>query len=164
MAGSIARRVDSARQLRLGKGEPAEDLKLDQILGTLTEAALLLTSAHGAAVALRRQGEMVCVGRSGALAPPLGASLTMDWGLAVQCLRTRMVLWSDNTLSDPRVDGELCQTLGIRSMALAPLLSATDTLGIFGIFSLHAHAFTEKEVGHLKVMAAIAASTYHDNE
>ena len=107
---------------------------------------------------------MVCLGRSGTLAPSLGASLTVDWGLAAQCLRTRMVLWSDDTLSDERVDREFCQALGIRSIALAPLLGVTDTVGILGVFSLHAHAFGEKDVGHLKVVAAIAASTYHDQQ
>jgi len=75
-----------------------------------------------------------------------------------------MVLWSDDTLNDERVDRELCQALGIRSLALAPLLSATDTVGILGVFSLRPHAFGEKDVGHLKVVAVIAASTYHDKE
>jgi catechol 2,3-dioxygenase-like lactoylglutathione lyase family enzyme len=158
VAGSIAKRLESGRRLVLEKGEPTEMLTLDQILGTIAQAALLLTSAHGAAVALRRQGEMMCLGRSGTLAPPLGASLIVDWGLAAQCLRTKMVLWSDDTLSDERVDRELCRVLGIRSIALAPLLSVTDTVGILGVFSLHTHAFREKDLGHLKVVAAIAAS------
>jgi len=164
IADSITSRVESGTYLLLGGGKPAEAPKRDQILGTLAEAALLLTSAQGAVVALRRQGEMVCLGRSGTLAPPLGASLTVNWGLAAQCLRTRKVLWSEDTLSDERVDRDLCQALGIRSIALAPLLSETDTVGILGVFSLHAHTFREKDVGHLKVLAAIAASTYHDKQ
>lgn len=164
VAGRLARRVESGRQLLIGQGAPTEGPTPDQILGTLAEAALLLTSAHGAVLALRRQGEMVCLGRSGTLAPPLGASLTVDWGLAAQCLRTGVVMWSDDTWSDERVDRELCQALGIRSIALAPFLSQTDTVGILGVFSLHSHAFREKDVGHLKVVAVIAASTYHDKE
>lgn len=160
VAGSAVRSVESRRHLLLGKGELTEGR--DQILGTCAEAALLLTSAQGAAVALRMQAEMVCRARSGPLAPPLGASLTVDWSLAAQCLRTRKVLWSDDTLSDQRVDRDLCQALGIRSIALAPLVSGTDTVGILGVFSLRAYAFSEKDLGHLKVLAAIAASTYHD--
>jgi catechol 2,3-dioxygenase-like lactoylglutathione lyase family enzyme len=162
VSGSINRRVESGTHLLLGESGPTEAPKRDQILGTFAEAALLLTSAHGTAVALRRQGEMVCLARSGKLAPPLGASLTVDWGLAAQCLRTRKVLWSDDTLNDDRVDRDLCQALGIRSIALAPLLSVTNIVGILGVFSLHANTFREKDVGHLKVLAAIAASTHHD--
>ena len=164
VASSIAKRMASGRHLLLGKGEPTERPTPDQILGTLAEAALLLTSAHGAAVALQRNGEMVCQGRSGRLAPPLGASLIVDRGLAEQCLRTRMVLWTDDTLSDARTDRELSQALGIRSIALAPLLSETGTVGILGVFSLDAHAFGKKDVSHLKVVAAMAASTYWDKE
>lgn len=158
-AGS-ASHMEPGRSLLLGNGAPS----LDQILGTLAESALLLTAADGAAVALRRQGEIVCLGRSGTLAPPLGAALTVDWGLAAQCLRTKMVLWSDDTLSDDRVDRDLCRSLGIRSLALAPLLSATGTAGILGVFSFHTYAFAEKDVANLKVVAAIAASTYHQRE
>lgn len=159
-ASHIAGAAEPGRYLLLGNGAPS----LDQILGTLADSALLLTSADGAAVALRRQGEIICLGRSGTLAPPLGAALTVDWGLAAQCLRTKTVVWSDDTLSDDRVDRDLCRALGIRSLALAPLLSATGTAGILGVFSFHTHAFAEKDVAHLKVVAAIAASTFQPKE
>ena len=76
-----------------------------------------------------------------------------------RCLRTKTALWSDDTLSDERVDRELCQALGIRSIALAPLVIETETAGILGVFSVRVHAFGEKEVGHLTVVATMAAAT-----
>jgi catechol 2,3-dioxygenase-like lactoylglutathione lyase family enzyme len=163
-AASITSRVESSTHLLLGEPKPTEAPERNHILGTLAEAALLLTSAQGAAVALWRQGEMVCLGRGGTLAPPLGVSLTVDWGLAAQCLRTRKVLWSDDTLSDGRVDRDLCRALGIRSIALAPLLGVTKTVGILAVFSTHAHTFKEKDLGHLEALAAIAASRHQDKQ
>lgn len=66
-AGDSIKSAILVKHLFLGKGEPTSVQTLDLILGTLAEAALLFTSAQGAAVGLRRHGEMVCLGRSARL-------------------------------------------------------------------------------------------------
>lgn len=67
------------------------------------------------------------------------------------------MLRSSDTLSDDRVDPKLCQALGIRSLAVPPLLGVRDAVGILEVFSLDAHAFKERDVKYLKLLAAITA-------
>ena len=49
--------------------------RLDPMLGTITDAARQLTGASGAALAMWKDGAMVCRARSGDTAPVLGARL-----------------------------------------------------------------------------------------
>ena len=60
----------------------------DAILGTISVAAHALTGANGAAIAMPRDGAVICVGRSGEIAPELGDLLNLDSGISGECLRT----------------------------------------------------------------------------
>ena len=72
----------------------------DAILGTIAVAAHALTGASGAAIAMPRDGAVVCVGRSGDIAPGLGARLDVDSGISGECLRTGMNLRCDDAARD----------------------------------------------------------------
>src|SRR5437763_10747979 len=91
------------------------------IFNTIAEAAQLLTGASAAALAIRRNGLVVCRARVGDAAPPLGARLSADSGFSGECLRTSKVLRCDDTQKDIRVDPEVCRELGLRSIAAVPL-------------------------------------------
>jgi len=56
------------------------DRRLEPILQTITASALRLTGATGAALAMWKDGAMVCRARSGTTAPALGAQLSADTG------------------------------------------------------------------------------------
>src|SRR3989442_13537904 len=62
--------------------------EIDMILGAIAEAAQTLTAATGAAVAMRREGGMICRGGRGMTAPSLGAQLSTKHGPSGDCLRT----------------------------------------------------------------------------
>jgi hypothetical protein len=61
-----------------GGGAASFDLALDLILNEVVEQARLATGATGAAVALARDGEMVCRATTGADAPDLGFGSRRD--------------------------------------------------------------------------------------
>lgn len=130
--------------------------RLDPILEAISDAAFHLTGASGAAVAMWKNGVMVCRARSGESAPPLGASVSADSGISGECLRTGNILRCDDTQSDPRVDAEVCGSLGLRSIAAVPIVGWHGTNGIIEIFSTVPHAFSEEHLEWLKQLARLA--------
>ena len=82
----------------------AGDHRLDPILATITDAARQLTCASGAALAMWKDGAMVCRARSGDPAPPLGAHLSAVSGISGECLRTGKIQHCADTENDPLVD------------------------------------------------------------
>ena len=64
------------------------DHRLDPMLATITDAARQLTGASGAALAMWKDGAMICRARSGDTAPALGARLNAETGISGECLRT----------------------------------------------------------------------------
>src|SRR3984893_5883548 len=76
--------------------ELSNELALEIVLNEVVEQACLTTGATGAAVALERDGEMVCRGSSGATAPALGSPLDAASGLSGECIRTRRTQRSDD--------------------------------------------------------------------
>jgi hypothetical protein len=73
--------------VKLRKMIASDTQHTDTILGAIAAAAHSLTGATGAAVAMPRDGAVVCVGRSGETAPELGARLNVDSGISGECLR-----------------------------------------------------------------------------
>ena len=107
------------QNLRDAIANPAWDSHV--VLGAIAEAAHTLSEANAAALAMRCDGSVVCVGRSGDTAPELGARLSVDSGISGECLRTGKTLRCDNTQKDYRVDPVVCLRLGLASIAAVPL-------------------------------------------
>ena len=102
---------------RLREDAASGRMDLDSILSEATHGARYFTDATGAALALWSQGVVICRARSGDTAPPLGAKLDVDSGISGECLRSGRSKRCNDTLTDPLVDSEVCQELGIRSLA-----------------------------------------------
>ena len=129
---------------------------LDSILAALADAALLITGASGVAIAMWKDGEMVCRARSGDTAPPLGARLNPHAGISGECLRSGATQYCPDTASHPLVDAEVCQALGVRSIVVLPLLGRQDVNGILELFAALPGSFTGHELPVLKQLAALA--------
>ncbi|MGA7218232.1 MAG: TonB family protein [Candidatus Sulfotelmatobacter sp.] len=139
-----------------GDGLPARvsaDLALEIVLNEIVEEAALATRADGAAIALLRDGEMVCRASSGKNAPELGARLASDFGLTAECLKTKQPQLCNEAQVDPRADIEACLSLGVRSVMVFPLLRAGSPLGVLEVFSSRAGAFRERDEVALEVLA-----------
>jgi TonB family protein len=141
---------------RGGDGLSAElsaDLALEIVLNEIVEQACLSTSASGAAIALLRDGEMVCRASSGANTPELGARLESETGLTAECLRTKQVQVCADAQSDPRANMEASRSLGVRSVMIFPLLRGDEVLGVLEVFSTQPGVFRSRDEATLAVLA-----------
>src|ERR1700682_5684839 len=86
---------------------------------------------------------MICRARAGDPAPSLGAPVDAKHGLSVECVRSGLLVSCEDTLNDPRVDPEICRTLGIGSLMAAPIVSDFRVVGLLETFSPHPRAFTK---------------------
>jgi GAF domain-containing protein len=129
---------------------------LEAALQLLTERAQYLTGASGASIALREDGEMVCRASAGRAAPEVGAELETDSGLTAQSVRTRQMIRCDDADSDPRVNRESCQELGVKSVIVMPLLRDQEVVGLFELVADRASAFEERDVAALARLVEMA--------
>jgi TonB family protein len=132
----------------------------DTILGTIAVAAHSLTGATGAAIAMPRDGEVVCVGRSGETAPDLGERLNVDSGISGECLRTGVSLRCDDASRDFHVDAEVCRQMGLQSIAVVPLRGQHGRVGVLEVFSTESYAFTEEKMDLLGRLAGLAEAAW----
>jgi len=130
-------------------------LDLPEALAFIAEGARRLTGAGGAAIALREDQKVVCRGRSGLIAPDLGAHLNPESGVCGECLISGEVQLCDDTEHDPRVDIWVCRNLGMRSILAVPLRRQEDVLGIIVVFSGWAGVFGQRDVRALKLLAGL---------
>src|SRR5882762_11096578 len=133
-------------------------MDLDSILSEATHAARYFTDATGAALALWSQGVVICRARSGDTAPPLGAKLEVDTGISGECLRTGRSQRCNDSLTDSRVNAEVCIEMDIRSLGAVPLRGAQGVIGILEVFSDKPNAFSDAHITLLKKLAQIAAA------
>jgi TonB family protein len=132
----------------------------DTVLGAIAVAAHSLTGATGAAVAMPRDGAVVCVGRSGETAPELGARLNVDSGISGECLRTGVIMRCDDASRDFHVDAEVCRQLGLQSIAVVPLRGQHGRVGVLEAFSTESYAFTEEKMDILGRLAGLAEAAW----
>jgi len=148
----LAARV-SALSGRSLSDELSTDLAFEIVLNQLVKQACWATGASGAAIALERDGELVCRASKGANAPELGVRLDTEAGLSGACVKTRQMLRCDDAQSDPRADVEAARLLSIRSLMALPLLRNDDLVGVFEVFSSRPSAFGEREGRTLEALA-----------
>jgi TonB family protein len=130
--------------------------RLDPILETIADAARQLTDASGAALAMWKDGAMVCRARAGDTAPALGAQLGAETGISGACLRTGKIQHCTDTENDPLVDVEVCRGLGLRSIVVLPIQGWRGINGVLEVFSTQPAAFTEQHIALLQQLAALA--------
>lgn len=128
-------------------------------LQTIADRAFTLTQATGCAIAIREGDFMVCRGRAGEDAPPMGASFQTGSGFSGECVRRKTVLRCDDSDSHTLVDRESCRALGIRSLLAVPVLSNDAVIGLLEVFSPVAGAFSEQHDRILSELAGYAATS-----
>jgi TonB family protein len=133
---------------------------LEAIVDALADAARILGGADGTALGLETNGIIVCRARSGQTAPPIGAPISTESGISGECLRTVSMLVCHDAMSDPRVDAEVCNSLGIRSVAAVPVRGPRRVAGILEAFSARPNAFDGDALTALRDLAEIAETAY----
>lgn len=133
---------------------------LDSIVDALADAARVLSGADGTALGLETKGIILCRARSGDIAPPIGAPISAESGISGECLRTVTMLVCHDAMTDPRVDSEVCRSLGIRSVAAVPVRGPMRVAGILEAFSARPNAFDGDALTSLRDLAEIAETAY----
>ncbi len=136
-----------------GGGATSFDLALDLVLNEVVEQARLATSATGAAIALARDGKMVCRATTGAAAPDLGVRLETKSGLSGACLQTGNLQQCDDADADSRVNAAASRALGVKSILVLPLADQGAPFGVLEVFSPRPNAFGDRDVTTLQVLA-----------
>ena len=132
---------------------------IDSALHVIAERAQALTRATGAALALAQDGLLICRASVGNAAPALGATVDVNIGFSGGCVRTGNSVRCDDSTADPRVDAQVCERLGIRSIVAAPIQYDRTTVGLLEVFSAQPFAFDEGDVAVVERLARTALLT-----
>lgn len=141
-----------ALQRQIASGFPP-GLALDLVLNELVVRAATATRARAAALALKRDDEMVCRAATGEHAPDLGIPLNTRDGLSGACLRTHQSQLCLDTETDPRVDAAASRRLGIRSMLIVPVLEGEEMVGVLEVFGTDPAEFVDSDQNLLEIFA-----------
>ncbi|MGD0792922.1 MAG: GAF domain-containing protein [Terriglobales bacterium] len=135
---------------------------VDAVLELITERALSLTGASGAALALLTDDRMICRARAGEPAPPLGAPVDAKQGLSGECVRSGLLVSCEDTENDPRIDPEVCRTLSIGSLIAAPIVSDFRVVGLLEIFFPQPRGFTKAHETVLDRLVEMIPKTHRE--
>jgi len=125
-------------------------------LQRMAESVCAVTEASGAAIAVVRGADMMCVASSGRSAIEMGASIDLDRGLAGRCVRSGEVQDCPDAESDARVNQEACRELGVRSLVMVPLRRRRrPALGVLAVFSDQRAHFSPRHMRFLEFMAGL---------
>ncbi|MBK3783161.1 GGDEF domain-containing protein [Burkholderia sp. R-69608] len=137
-------------------------LDLGGVMSFVTERVQQLTQADGAVVELAEGDEMVYRASSGIASSLLGLRLKRTGSLSGLCVETGDILRCEDSETDPRVDREACQRVGLRSMIVTPLRHGDTTVGVLKVVGAAANAFTDENIRALELMSElIAAAMFH---
>jgi hypothetical protein len=155
---SDANRAESAVEVESAE-EEAVEASVDAVLASAAERAVLLTRAHGSAIALNDGHDARCRAIAGEIAPPVGSRIDSQSGLTGACLRSGRAMRCDCTDSDPEVDRESCRRLGISSVLAVPIVHDGSVIGLIEVFSRQTFAFDESDCRALDRLAETVADS-----
>src|SRR5215471_3704620 len=135
-------------------------LERTELMQRIVALASGATGAKGVALALRRDqgGGVVCCAATGDMAPPPGTALDEGSGFTAECLRNGVVLISNDSRTDARVDQVACARLGVRSIVAAPVADGGSTVGVLEALSDQPSAFSKQHIEILLTLACFARS------
>lgn len=128
------------------------------IMKLVTDRTLELTGATGVVIELLEGNELVYRTSTGELAGTVGTRLKVDGSFSGLCIKTNRILICTDTETDDRVDRELTDRLGIRSMVAVPLMLDGSNAGVLKVTSSRPGAFDERSVEVLELMGGVIAT------
>ena len=135
------------------------DLDYKAMMQLITERSQRLTGAHGAVIELIEDEDLFYYSGSGISSKHVGLRLKLSSSVSGRCIREGSPLHSEDTELDPRVDREACRKTGARSLIVVPLYHAQETVGVLKVVAGKPHAFGDRDVHALQLMAGLIAAT-----
>jgi putative methionine-R-sulfoxide reductase with GAF domain len=129
--------------------------QLQPAMRWIVERASTITRADGAALALARQGQLICHAHAGTSVPDLGVALDLNRGISGLCARTGVSWRCDSPDSDPHVDRARCRDLGTQSVLAAPVSHLNSVLGVLEVFSSQRNAFSDQDVATVQLLTGL---------
>jgi GAF domain-containing protein len=117
------------------------------------ETLSLITGADGAMIGLGDEQGVTYLWGAGAAVSSLGTRVDLDASLSGVAIRTRQVVRSDDTATDPRADSDAGRRISVRSAICVPLIWGKDAFGVLTVTAPRANAFTEADVATLTRLA-----------
>jgi GAF domain-containing protein len=113
----------------------------------------LIESADGAMIGLGDHQGVSYLWGAGAAVRNLGTRVDLDASLSGLAVRTRQVVWSNDTTIDPRADIDAGRRISVRSAICVPLVRGKDIFGVLTVTAPEANAFTDADVATLTGLA-----------
>jgi TPR repeat protein len=136
------------------EADAQKDIFGDNELKNLAEEVMNSLSASGLAVAYKVGDEpVICHLSLGATAPPLGATLEIDYGISGLCMREGKPQICADTENFPGVDREASRHLGVFSVAVVPVLRDGKVIGVVESLADRPNAFTRQSLRQLEGLA-----------
>ncbi len=130
----------------------------DRAVGLVLDRVQTVTNADGAAVEVADGNAMVHRAVSGLRTDPEGSRTAGNGSLSGLCVRVGMPLLCRDTETDPRVDADACRRVGVRGIAVAPMVRAGESVGVLRVVSSEAEHFDDADIDVLELMANLLAS------
>ena len=131
----------------------APDFDLDIVLEEIVAQAQRLTKADAAVVELLDGDELEYRAVAGGAEKFLGLRMSAATSLSGRSIRSGEILWSQDAGSDPRVDLEVAQATGARSLIIVPLVHRRKAVGAIKVYASRPEAFGEREVRVMQMLA-----------
>jgi len=135
------------------------DLRLDDVMHVVVEAAARITHASAAVVELAEGDEMVYRAAAGAASQYVGVHLSRANSLSGLCVKENRPLRCDDSETDERVDREACRRVGARSMIVTPLRHRDRVLGVLKVYSAAVAAFSDGDMSALELLVGLISAT-----
>ena len=129
--------------------------QLQPAMRWVVERACTMTRADGAALALARQGKLLCHARSGVTSPDLGMEIDLNRGISGLCARSGVSWRCNSSESDPHVDRARCRDLGTQSVLAAPVTHLNSVLGVLEVFSSQKNAFSDHDAATVQLLTGL---------
>lgn len=117
------------------------------------QAMHLIAGAEGVLIGFADDRGVTYVSGAGYLLAHVGTVVDMDTSLSGYCMRSRSIVRSPDTETDPRVDLATCRRLGVASSVCVPLCRGDDMLGVMAVSSSRPDAFCDQDVALLTQLA-----------
>lgn len=132
---------------------------LDAVMDLIVRHAQELTRANGAVIELLEGDELVYRAASGIATPYVGLRLNAATSLSGKSIAAGQILQCDDVETDPRVNLAACRKIGLRSMLVVPLITASGRIGVLKVFSQTPTDFVDQDVQTLQLMAGFLTAS-----
>ncbi len=140
------------------------ELDLDAVMDSIAQRVQELTPADGAVVQWFDGEDLVYRFGSGIAEPFVGLHLPRAGSLSGFVCATGETQHCVDAQIDPRVDGDACARIGVRSLICAPLSRNGEIAGVLGVMAHAPHAFDDLVVETVTLMAAFVSAAISNAE